>query len=428
MGPQFLNQEEYQLAALAYATKLSDVTSTIFALHQAISNLTTRLNESNSPERAQRLAEALISAKTNLLINQMIFNTMISGIAQLNQTYQTSFANAAPLFNKNQEPIVTAARIVDNNDLKPTMDTRLIEIRDKFDKVKEAASAYKTKPTRANFKAYEAIRRDFLSLRSNLSIRVNSAKRENEISQEDFQKFKKQQFELYKEQNAIHKSLTDFRKSKAATREKITPVKQTQKAAKPEIKPQVKPQAKPEVKSARQMANEATYGVNPQRMANSKAATKITARVNEHIPKARAASHGQNVLDREMKNINATMGTRNEEYKARVEQKKQQEKVEKKEARKAGLKRNVDPELLRQRDKLAFEIEQMKRMYGTANNEEYQARISQLKDLDKKIFGRKASRVYKDLSKPIALVGGDFIELPKDYVSMRVQHTEEKSK
>ena len=63
-------------------------------------------------------------------------------------------------------------------------------------------------------------------------------------------------------------------------------------------------------------------------------------------------------------------------------------------------------------------------MYGTANNEEYQMRVAQLKELDKKIFGLKAHRIYKAFNKTIDLVGGTYIELPKKYLDMRLKKEE----
>ena len=93
---------------------------------------------------------------------------------------------------------------------------------------------------------------------------------------------------------------------------------------------------------------------------------------------------------------------------------------------KIGIKKDINPDLLTQRNRLADEINQMKTMYGTVQNEEYQMRVEQLKKLDKKIFNhifnRKANRIYRDLSKPIALIGGTAIELPKAFLDMRLEN------
>lgn len=154
---------------------------------------------------------------------------------------------------------------------------------------------------------------------------------------------------------------------------------------------------------------------------------------------------------KEEKTINAQMRTERREEKKEERtissQIRAQDKAEKKETRRAGIKsdiRHADEakrageelterqakrqDLLRQRDRLATELNQMRSLYGTANNEEYQMRIDQLKELDKQILGHKAKRIYRDLSKPIALIGGDYVELPKKYLDMRLQHTEAKSK
>ncbi len=154
---------------------------------------------------------------------------------------------------------------------------------------------------------------------------------------------------------------------------------------------------------------------------------------------------------KEERTINAEMrAARKEEKKEErtiSSQIRAQDKAEKKETRRAGIKsdiRHADEakrageelterqakrqDLLRQRDRLATELNQMRSLYGTANNEEYQMRIDQLKELDKQILGHKAKRIYRDLSKPIALIGGDYVELPKKYLDMRLQHTEAKSK
>ncbi len=133
------------------------------------------------------------------------------------------------------------------------------------------------------------------------------------------------------------------------------------------------------------------------------------------------------------------------EEKAINSQIRAQDKAERKETRRAGVKadiRRADEAkrqgeeldvrqerrqyLLHQRDRLAAELNQMRALYGTANNEEYQVRIEQLKELDKKIFGHKATRIYRDLSKPIALIGGDYVEIPKKYLDMRVEHQDRK--
>ena len=255
--------------------------------------------------------------------------------------------------------------------------------------------------------------------RSQLSVTINSARKTGAISEEDYQRYKESQVNLYRKTAQIEQML----KSLTQVKEQTATIEQTVEAKEQTVTREQTVQVDP-----RRKANEATYGINPQRPI-SRAASKIVSRVSEHIPKARVANHGVNVLEREMNQINASMGTTNEEYQTRVTQHAEEVKKERKEERKAGIKRNVDPELLRQRDRLAMEIEQMKRLYGTANSEEYQARVEQLAELDKKIFGRKAARAYRDFNKPIALVGASqAVELPKNYVAMRLQHQESKSR
>ena len=296
---------------------------------------------------------------------------------------------------------------------KAALDSRLKLIEREFKLMQDCAEYYKNYKGLGFLERYKEAKKEFLKLRSQLSITVNSARKTGAISEEDYQKYKEAQVNLYRKTAQIEqmlKSLTQV-KEQTATKEQTVEAK--------EQTVQVDPRRK---------ANEATYGINPQRPI-SRAASKIVSRVSEHIPKARVANHGVNVLEREMNQINASMGTTNEEYQTRVTQHAEEVKKERKEERKAGIKRNVDPELLRQRDRLAMEIEQMKRLYGTANSEEYQARVEQLAELDKKIFGRKAARAYRDFNKPIALVGASqAVELPKNYVAMRLQHQESKSR
>ena len=296
---------------------------------------------------------------------------------------------------------------------KAALDSRLKLIEREFKLMQDCAEYYKNYKGLGFLERYKEAKKEFLKLRSQLSITVNSARKTGAISEEDYQKYKEAQVNLYRKTAQIEqmlKSLTQV-KEQTATKEQTVEAK--------EQTVQVDPRRK---------ANEATYGINPQRPI-SRAASKIVSRVSEHIPKARVANHGVNVLEREMNQINASMGTTNEEYQTRVTQHAEEVKKERKEERKAGIKRNVDPELLRQRDRLAMEIEQMKRLYGTANSEEYQARVEQLAELDKKIFGRKAARAYRDFTKPIALVGASqAVELPKNYVAMRLQHQESKSR
>ena len=296
---------------------------------------------------------------------------------------------------------------------KAALDSRLKLIEREFKLMQDCAEYYKNYKGLGFLERYKEAKKEFLKDRSQLSVTINSARKTGAISEEDYQRYKESQVNLYRKTAQIEqmlKSLTQVKEQTATKEQNVEAKEQTV---------QVDPRRK---------ANEATYGINPQRPI-SRAASKIVSRVSEHIPKARVANHGVNVLEREMSQINASMGTTNEEYQTRVTQHAEEVKKERKEERKAGIKRNVDPELLRQRDRLAMEIEQMKRLYGTANSEEYQARVEQLAELDKKIFGRKAARAYRDFNKPIALVGASqAVELPKNYVAMRLQHQESKSR
>lgn len=302
---------------------------------------------------------------------------------------------------------------------KAALDSRLKLIEREFKLMQDCAEYYKNYKGLGFLERYKEAKKEFLKDRSQLSVTINSARKTGAISEEDYQKYKESQVNLYRKTAQIEQMLKSLTQVKAQTATKEQTVEAKEQTVTREQTIQVDPRRK---------ANEATYGINPQRPI-SRAASKIVSRVSEHIPKARVANHGVNVLEREMNQINASMGTTNEEYQTRVTQHAEEVKKERKEERKAGIKRNVDPELLRQRDRLAMEIEQMKRLYGTANSEEYQARVEQLAELDKKIFGRKAARAYRDFNKPIALVGASqAVELPKNYVAMRLQHQESKSR
>lgn len=308
---------------------------------------------------------------------------------------------------------------------KAALDSRLKLIEREFKLMQDCAEYYKNYKGLGFLERYKEAKKEFLKDRSQLSVAINSARKTGAISEEDYQKYKESQVNLYRKTAQIEqmlKSLTQV-KEQTATKEQTVEAKEQTVTREQTVTQRQTVQVDP-----RRKANEATYGINPQRPI-SRAASKIVSRVSEHIPKARVANHGINVLEREMNQINASMGTTNEEYQTRVTQHAEEVKKGRKEERKAGLKRNVDPELLRQRDRLAMEIEQMKRLYGTANSEEYQARVEQLAELDKKIFGRKAARAYRDFNKPIALVGASqAVELPKNYVAMRLQHQESKSR
>lgn len=300
--------------------------------------------------------------------------------------------------------------------------------------------------------------------------------RENQIKNTKDKKKKNRQKKIQKRleirlEKAVERkkeltNLVEQEKQNVTPTNEETKTTQTQQFEVKQVQPAEPNKETPQLTEAqkRKTTIESTYGRQPQRMADSPSANMISARIgnarNANLNANRLEAEVEQIksrieqstasLESEMRHLADTIGTHNDEYQKRAKQLRQEQrrqkkeqkketkalnaqirnekKIEKKETKKAGVKQNIDSKLLHQRDRLAAEMNQMKSLYGTANNEEYQIRLEQLKELDRKILGRKAKRVYRDLSKPIALIGGDYIELPKAYLDMHLQHIESKTK
>lgn len=300
--------------------------------------------------------------------------------------------------------------------------------------------------------------------------------RENQIKNTKDKKKKNRQKKIQKRleirlEKAVERkkeltNLVEQEKQNVTPTNEETKTIQTQQLEVKQVQPAEPNKETPQLTEAqkRKAKIESTYGRQPQRMADSPSANMISARIgnarNANLNANRLEAKVKQIksrieqstasLESEMRHLADTIGTHNDEYQKRAEQLRQEQRrqkkelkketkdlnaqirneknIEKKETKKAGVKPNIGSRLLHQRDRLAAEMNQMKSLYGTANNEEYQIRLEQLKELDRKILGSKAKKVYCDLSKPIALIGGDYIELPKAYLDMHLQHIKSKTK
>ena len=198
------------------------------------------------------------------------------------------------------------------------------------------------------------------SLKSKISCRMRKLKKTEKISEEEYKKFKEEQIKYNKEHYELYA--------------KINKIK---------------------LNNTKQEENNVT---NLNRMKDSKNANDIINHVNSAI-------NAHNSL------VNLSVnGSAKEIKEALKEEKKAQKKV--------NIVRN--PKILKERDQLAKELSEIMQRYGTANNEEYQMRLKQLKDIDKIIFGHKAKKIYKDFKKPVRMIGGSYVELPKEFTDMRL--------
>lgn len=166
-------------------------------------------------------------------------------------------------------------------------------------------------------------------------------------------------------------------------------------AATSDILQQVNQMREPE----RTRAQQEPTPVNMERMKHSKSLDNLMGRI-------------QTAADaREKFKAASVHGDRKEVKKAKKEEKRAQRKI--------SMVRN--PEMLRERDRLAQELVRMSQVYHTANSEEYQVRLEQLKELDRLIFGRRAKKIYKDFKKPVNMLGGTYLELPKQFLEMKLE-------
>ena len=235
-----------------------------------------------------------------------------------------------------------------------------------FNKLKEMYNTYVNEKDlekkKEILKQIEEKKDKLSSLKSKISCRMRKLKKAEKISEEEYKKFKEEQLKYNKEHYELYAKIN-----------KIELNKETKTIIENDVP-------------------------NLNRMKESKNANDIINRVN-------------NAINAHKNLINLSVnGNAKEKRKALKEEKKAQKKV--------NIIRN--PELLKERDQLAKELGEIMQRYGTANNEEYQMRLKQLKDIDKMIFGHKAKKIYKDFKKPIRMIGGSYVELPKEFIDMRL--------
>ena len=451
MNPTF----QYYNLKNSYCEELFRMMSEIVALNARINATLNYMKTLNSlPFTYQILQNNLLYHRVQADLLRIRWLNLIQSMNNLNNSYIKSYPDSQALFQNYDKDLLEAtpnsfvlqeekkdnapqvqqsnptqtATDTQNQSKIPEADVLRVAISLRYNELQRTFEQYKTEkdPNKKLdlAKKIEEHKSNISIMRTRLSLQMRSYLDTGKITQKQFEAFKVERARAKKKYSILYRQIgMEFLKNQPTQQIHNNPVKQVKAENVEQVETEkAEPAMQAEVKPT------PVYGVQPQRMKISQTAEKLVARVNEHIPKAKEANHNQNVLEAEMKKIDSSMGTHNDEYQKRAAQKQDEAKIQQKETRKSGIKRNVSPELLRQRDKLAAEINQMKTLYGTANNEEYQMRVSQLRDLDKKIFGHKATRIYRDLNKPIQLIGGDFVELPKDFVNMRINPTEKKSR
>ncbi len=434
-------EEFYKLVFAGYLTRLSIINSEIFDFHRAINSLKKGIETEQDPVRKAKFPERLQIATANLELLQAQKNLLLRQIESINLG---RFSIPGPVMTEEQKRVVNAIMAAKDDDLTSAIDARTIEIDAKFHELEDISQQIFNAKTQEKIDEliakYRSEQKELNHMESNLSLSIRNAKAANQINDMDYEKYCHARLERGKRRKKLYGKTTQFIKSnqqevqiqqatpakQEAPVQQATPVKQeapVQQAT--PVKQEAPVQQAAPIKQeppVQQAASVVTAQEMAQRRANSLAASVNRAqdlqRKIEHVPSAIEKEMSLTSNKEDLDKLKAQLDEETEAKRGTYTQGLNSEL--KQETKKVGIKKNVNPDLLRQRDRLANELNQMRAMYGTVQNEEYQIRVEQLKELDKQIFGHKANRIYRDLNKPIALIGGSSIELPKAFLDMRI--------
>jgi len=430
----------YQSSISNYLSRISELSSNMFKLANYINTYEKMIAESTNPIAKAQYQQLLETTQQMLLIAKVELASLGNNIIDLNQIYsQQTNKQEQPIITEEQKRIAESSTNIDNN-LSNLVETRNIEIEMAFNDLKKIVSEYEkekdiTKKEKLAI-SYNDIKQELAKLKSSLSNRMRNALKNGKISSQEYEKFKQQQKDTYKNHLKVYREMSSLMqehvKSKATQETKTEVKSEVKQEAKTEVKPEVKQEAKTEVKP--EVKQETKTEVKPEvkqetktevkteikpAQASQQPYSKTAAKLSEQLAEAQYYSQRRQTLERtnNSKAENPFGVSKDDEEKLKYMQ-QQEEK-----AKKRLKPKNVDTDVIRQRNALVREIKDAERLYGT-QNQEYQMRVEQLHEIDKKAFGRtifghaRANKIYKELNKNIVLNGGSQINLNTAYLNI----------